>query len=48
MPSQTVRSLWDVSWLQECSGHSRELARPSVQKLLALENSVQGEFAKAA
>ena len=39
----------DLSKLRHCSAHfERMLQRPSVQKLLAFEKSVQDDFAKAA
>ena len=39
----------DLSQFKDCSAHfERMKSRPSVQKLLAFEKSVQEEFAKAA
>jgi hypothetical protein len=39
----------DLSKFRHCSAHfERLLRRPSVQKLLAFEKSVQDDFAKAA
>ena len=39
----------DLAGFKHCTAHfERMLGRPSVQKLLAFETSVQDEFAKAA